>query len=40
MHALSLKDRALRLVAGILGEDGTGAEATRDEKRRKIGLAL
>ena len=39
-HALSLKDRANRLVDGILGKEPTGNEATKDEKRRKIGLAL
>ena len=39
-HALSLKDRANRLVDGILGKEHEGAEATRDEKRRKLGLAL
>jgi 4-hydroxyphenylacetate 3-monooxygenase oxygenase component len=39
-HALSLKDRANRLVDGILGKEHTDAEATRDEKRRKLGLAL
>jgi aromatic ring hydroxylase len=39
-HALSLKDRANRLVDGILGKEHGSAEATRDEKRRKLGLAL
>ncbi len=39
-HALSLKDRANRLVDGILGKEHTDAEASRDEKRRKFGFAL
>ena len=39
-HALSLKDRANSLVDGILGREHGSTEATRDEKRRKLGLAL
>jgi 4-hydroxyphenylacetate 3-monooxygenase len=40
MHALSLPDRANRLVDGILGLNAMPTEKDRDKKRRKIGLAL
>jgi len=39
-HALALKDRARRLVDGILGRDEDATETHEDEKRCKIGLAL
>jgi len=39
-HALALKDRARRLVDGILGQSRNGGQEYHDETRRKVGLTI